>query len=307
MVLLLLAATSACRHRADVTTGTQTNVGAGRETATTAKPSPQPDRAAVTKQPQGAKLADPDAPRRWRLRAQLDSGEVRTEVTEAAATVEAVTPTGTFLLAYARSTQIEEWARAIDALRRAPMADGTTESVPLRHGSDARVTWQFTRHARRDGAPYTITGTNTAWGFAMDLTEPQLGAVVAALLGDTTGTATAYAPPEAGRGQSGKPMVDGVWLWNQVDTWVTQIEGPAGLQYPPSIASAPHGGEVELRFAVDAAGRVIPSSIFLIPDPNPDLARASRDALLRARYVPARRQGIPVPALTVARFRYRPH
>lgn len=307
MFLLLLAATSACRSRVAVATSPQSNAGADGEAGPAPKPPSQPGRASADKQPPAAKLADPDAPRRWRLRAQLDSGEVRTEVTEAAAMVEVVAPTGTFLLAYPRSTQIEDWARAIDSLSRAPMADGTTASIPLRHSSDARVTWRFTRHAGRPIAPYTIAGTNTAWEFVIDMTRPQLDMVVAALAGDTAGTATAFDLPEAGRGASGKPMVDGFWLWNQVDAMVAPLDGPAGLHSPPSVASAPDGGEVKLRFAVDTSGRVIPSSIFLIPDPNPDLARTSRDALLRARYVPARRQGIPVPALTVATFHYRPH
>jgi len=64
--------------------------------------------------------------------------------------------------------------------------------------------------------------------------------------------------------------------------------------YPPSARAARLEGRVVLRLTIDKEGQVTEAEIVASPDPS--LGEAAREAVLRARFEPARRAGTPVRA-----------
>jgi TonB family protein len=100
---------------------------------------------------------------------------------------------------------------------------------------------------------------------------------------------------------------DEVWPVDSVDVAAALI-GPAPFQpiYPDSLFNAGSGGQVEVEFVVDAAGRVRMETFGVVSSSHPSLAEAVRRAVEFRSFVPATRQGRPVPQLVQLPFAFVP-
>lgn len=100
---------------------------------------------------------------------------------------------------------------------------------------------------------------------------------------------------------------DEVWPVDSVDVAAALI-GPAPFQpiYPDSLFNSGSGGQVEVEFVVDAAGRVRMETFGVVSSSHPSLADAVRRAVEFRSFVPATRQGRPVPQLVQLPFAFVP-
>ncbi len=98
-----------------------------------------------------------------------------------------------------------------------------------------------------------------------------------------------------------------VWPVDSVDVAAALI-GPAPFQpvYPDSLFNSGSGGQVEVEFVVDAAGRVRMETFGVVSSSHPSLADAVRRAVEFRHFVPATRQGRPVPQLVQLPFAFVP-
>jgi TonB family protein len=100
---------------------------------------------------------------------------------------------------------------------------------------------------------------------------------------------------------------DEVWPADSVDVAAALI-GPAPFQpiYPDSLFNSGSGGQVEVEFVVDAAGRVRMETFGVVSSSHPSLAESVRRAVEFRNFVPATRQGRPVPQLVQLPFAFVP-
>lgn len=91
-----------------------------------------------------------------------------------------------------------------------------------------------------------------------------------------------------------------------------QVDEPARLDqnhtleiaYPPGLFAAKVGGIVLAEFVVDAGGGVERETFGIVSSPHPLFSDAVRQALTRALYKPALRQGVPVRQLVQQPFEF---
>lgn len=100
---------------------------------------------------------------------------------------------------------------------------------------------------------------------------------------------------------------DEVWPVDSVEVPAALI-GPAPFQpiYPDSLFNSGSGGQVEVEFVVDAAGRVRMETFGVVSSSHPSLAESVRRAVEFRSFVPATRQGRPVPQLVQLPFAFVP-
>jgi TonB family protein len=77
----------------------------------------------------------------------------------------------------------------------------------------------------------------------------------------------------------------------QVDSAVTLVDGGLAPEYPIPLYRDRRGGRVLTEFVVDTTGAVVPGTIGVIASTHPLFSLSAREALLRAQFTPARRQG----------------
>jgi periplasmic protein TonB len=88
---------------------------------------------------------------------------------------------------------------------------------------------------------------------------------------------------------------------SQVDKVVVPITN-ANPEYPSRLRSAGVTGSVQVRFIVDANGKVEPSSIKIVSTPHPDFVDGVKRALRNARFRPAEKNGTKVRQLVEQSF-----
>ena len=111
----------------------------------------------------------------------------------------------------------------------------------------------------------------------------------------------------AGAGdRSGPNVSDGQPLTEHfVDRPVVAMPGSASPRYPSLLQGAGVEGEVRAQFVVDTLGRVENGSIRILDTTHQSFAAAVRDALVRARFVPAEAGGRKVRQLVEQPFTFR--
>ena len=90
-----------------------------------------------------------------------------------------------------------------------------------------------------------------------------------------------------------------------VDRPVVAMPGSASPRYPSLLQSAGVEGDVRAQFVVDTLGRVENGSIRILDTSHQSFADAVRDALVRARFVPAEAGGRKVRQLVEQPFTFR--
>ncbi len=89
----------------------------------------------------------------------------------------------------------------------------------------------------------------------------------------------------------------------EVDIAVRYLGGGEPV-YPQTLKQAGVAGRVTLRFVVDARGQVEPASVRVIGEALPAFEAAAREAILRARFEPAKVRGKAVRQLVQQRVRF---
>lgn len=87
-----------------------------------------------------------------------------------------------------------------------------------------------------------------------------------------------------------------------IDEPVIALPGSQAPRYPETLRAVGIQGEVAARFIVDTLGRTEPGSIVILGTSHDLFAASVRDALLRARYAPAKIRGQRVRQLVEQRF-----
>ena len=67
--------------------------------------------------------------------------------------------------------------------------------------------------------------------------------------------------------------------------------------FPPALRAAGIAGRVTMQFVVDANGRVEPQSVEIVSSTSVGFEAAAHEAILRARFTPAKIRGRAVPQL----------
>jgi TonB family protein len=75
-------------------------------------------------------------------------------------------------------------------------------------------------------------------------------------------------------------------------------------RYPEPLRLARVSGEVELEYVIQASGHVDPQTIVVLSSSHPAFAGSARQAVLEARFKPARRAGVPVAVKVRQRIRF---
>lgn len=83
----------------------------------------------------------------------------------------------------------------------------------------------------------------------------------------------------------------------QVDSAASLVDGALAPEYPIPLYRERRGGRVLTEFVVDTSGAVIAGTIGVIASAHPLFSLSVREALLRAQFTPARRQGALVRQL----------
>lgn len=96
----------------------------------------------------------------------------------------------------------------------------------------------------------------------------------------------------------------GVYTEDFVDRAVAARVDNGSPDYPAQLRLAAIEGEVAVRFVVDSAGRVEPSSIEILRATHALFGDAVRRWLARTRYVPAEVRGQPVRQLVEQKFSF---
>lgn len=104
--------------------------------------------------------------------------------------------------------------------------------------------------------------------------------------------------PAAG---SGDVTVPRDFTQEEVDIPVRYLGGGEPV-YPAALKQAGVAGRVMLRFVVDARGQVEPASVRLIGQALPAFEAAAREAIMRARFEPAKVRGKAVRQLVEQRM-----
>jgi periplasmic protein TonB len=108
--------------------------------------------------------------------------------------------------------------------------------------------------------------------------------------------------PEPGGG--GAPSPGPILTAMTVEKPVLPLDGNPAPRYPTMLARAGVEGEVLLQFVVDTVGAVEPGSIHSIRATQPQFESAVREALVRARFVPAEYGGHRVRQLVEQSFTF---
>ena len=94
-----------------------------------------------------------------------------------------------------------------------------------------------------------------------------------------------------------------VYTADQVETPArTDPAAPVTPAYPDSLYRARIAGHVIAEFVVDADGRARPGTIGVVASTDPAFTVAVRQAIVAARFIPARRQGAAVPQIVRQSF-----
>lgn len=110
------------------------------------------------------------------------------------------------------------------------------------------------------------------------------------------GDGAATAAPNVSDGQ---PLTE-----RYVDRPVVALPGTSP-RYPSLLQSAGVEGEVRAQFVVDTLGRVEPGSVRILESTHENFSQAVRDALVRARFVPAEAGGRKVRQLVEQPFNFK--
>jgi protein TonB len=98
---------------------------------------------------------------------------------------------------------------------------------------------------------------------------------------------------------------DGVFAANMVEKPVLALRGNPEPRYPATLRSAGIEGTVVLRFVVDTTGRVEVGSIRAVSSDHAQFEQSAREAMLRARFVPAELGNHPVRQLVEQAFQFK--
>lgn len=82
--------------------------------------------------------------------------------------------------------------------------------------------------------------------------------------------------------------------------------GTLNVVYPPALFASRTGGTVIAEFVVGPGGRVEAGTFGVVSSPHPLFTEAVRDAVVRAAYIPAVRNGVPVRQLVQQPFEFSP-
>lgn len=99
---------------------------------------------------------------------------------------------------------------------------------------------------------------------------------------------------------SGQPLEE-----RHVDRPVVAVPGTTSPRYPSMLQSAGVEGDVRAQFVVDTMGRVEPVSVKILESTHDSFAQAVREALARARFVPAEARGRKVRQLVEQPFSFK--
>ncbi len=161
--------------------------------------------------------------------------------------------------------------------------------------------------------PQAFTAAPIAKGFAVLRTPIDIPTSLPAVnlnvpptnLEDFTGTGKPGGRANGLEGATGAaPVLDGVFLVNQVDKPVAVLPGTAGPAYPETLRAAGIEGHVMAQFVVDSTGRVDLSSVSVLDSQHPLFSAAVRSALARMRFLPAEARGAPVAQLVQQSFQF---
>jgi protein TonB len=122
------------------------------------------------------------------------------------------------------------------------------------------------------------------------------GAFDGAAVSNLGGIADGATPNVAG----GQPLEE-----RHVDRPVVPVPGTASPRYPSLLQSAGVEGDVRAQFVVDTLGRVETGSVKILDSSHGSFAQAVRDALARARFVPAEAGGRKVRQLVEQPFSFK--
>ncbi len=241
----------------------------------------------------------------WQLKVEYDSGMILIRARKGAS-VEIVTPTGTFVIGVESPDTLARWAR--DA-REAGARRGVGAAAFARLSSRVSGPAEFLLEpvSGDTTGEYLLTGTNGAWDFIVKLTAAQSAALFGALVGEASAGAVPFYPYDATAGtpDENRPDVTGAWQSHQVERPV-QARGVLNrVGYPEELRGYGIDATVRFMFIVDPNGRPRPSSIRLLGSAHRYFATASRALLLRSRYVPALRAGKPVAQIVTQSFEWR--
>lgn len=90
---------------------------------------------------------------------------------------------------------------------------------------------------------------------------------------------------------------------NEVDQ-LPQLAEKLEPRYPEPLRAAGVTGGVLLEYVIQRTGRVEPTSVRVIASDHPAFSRSAREAILRARFTPARRAGQTVAVLVRQSIRF---
>lgn len=99
---------------------------------------------------------------------------------------------------------------------------------------------------------------------------------------------------------NGQPLTE-----RSVDWPVVALPGSAAPRYPSLLQSAGVDGDVRAQFVVDTLGRVEPGTVRILESSHESFSQAVRDALVRARFVPAEAGGRKVRQLVEQPFSFK--
>lgn len=240
------------------------------------------------------------------LRLAVDSGEVRLHFYENGGAVEVVAPAGTFRVAPQQISELAEWAAVIEEQETAFRA-GTVSPPPeveiTTFMIDRTAIW-IAPVSGDSAVRFRLEGENGAWGFRLLLSPQQGAALLRALKRQRAAGVEVVGVPANADADEAPSHFSGAWLRTEVDR-PAQVESRA-LQapYPPALRGTGAKSAFQLSFIVDADGSVRPSSVQLIGSAQREFVLAARDALLRARFVPAERKGAKVASLVSHDFKF---
>ncbi len=275
-------------------------------------------RGTLTAQAVGQTGGTKAAVRSWRLRLQLDSGEVRIAVSDELATLAVTAPSGSFQLAFDDSDPLAQWALAaailpVPALEPRP-GGGTPrqfrfQSARLVQPGDTATRstdteFSLTRVSADTADAYMLSGTNGAWTFAFPLSRARADDLFAALEGVQMPGVARFDPPQRGRTPAeDTPDVSGAYVEaDRLDRGAQFLNRSPRPTYPEELYDTGIKGTVRLLYVVDTTGTVRPQSIRLIGRAHPLLALSARAALLKASFRPAELGGRFVAQLVTQDF-----
>lgn len=142
----------------------------------------------------------------------------------------------------------------------------------------------------------TPTVSDAELARAVDAVKPTENLTGRAAKASSDGDVEGGSKKGLGSGDAGRAYSE-----NQVDRAV-QMTRAATPRYPDALKSVSVEGQVQVRYIVDARGRVEPGSIQVLSTTHKLFAEAVREALLNSRFRPAEAGGHPVRQLVEQPF-----